>query len=882
VSWRILLEDLNLAWTQHRAGQPVVLPEPGTSFARWAGLLADHARHPEVVEQADAWRQIAAASAPLPAVDPVVDTYANAGSLTVDLDPETTRMLLGDVPAAFHAGINDILLIAFAVALAEFLGTGDAPIGIDVEGHGRHEELAADIDLSHTVGWFTTKYPVALRVDRLDWTQVLFGDTALGAAVKAAKEQLRAMPDGLTYGVLRYLNSDVDLGGADPLIGFNYLGRLGAGDHGTGEGWEFLPDPAVTGVAAKIPMPLMHTLELNAGTIDTDAGPRLRAGWTWALSALDHQQLSRLSELWFDALTGLCAHVRNGGGGLTPSDVEPARLDQRQIDELCRDHAVADILPLTPLQQGLLFHAGLAYASGDDAYAVQLDVTLSGPLDEDRLRQAWETAVIRHPNLAARFVTHSGEPVQIIPARPELPWQHLDLTGNGSDADVRVARLCAADRAAVCDLAEQSPIRAVLIRTGADEHRFILTVHHIVLDGWSLPVLLGEVFAQYYGQRLPGTAPFRRFIGWLAGRDVDAARAVWREVLAGVDGPTQVAPPAQRLGSPLRRVAVVEVSKGTTAAVTELARRRQTTVSTVLQAAWGQLLMELTGRRDVTFGAVVSGRPADLPGVESMVGLLINTVPMRATATAETTAADLLDQVQRVRNRTADHEHLGLAEIHRLTGQKSLFDTVFVYENYPADTSRLAGADGLTVTNLVSRDRYHYPLAIQAVPGDRLALHVQYRADVFDPAEIDAVIDRYQHLLATMAAEPDRPLSFAHPLGGPDSVPAHGDGGIDSRGHHASGNGHRGAGAVTHPNEAVAEILSGIYREVLGVEEVGSDESFFDLGGDSLAALRAIGAINAAFGSRLGVAVLLEAPTVRDLSRVLAGRGAGESATTSV
>ena len=173
----------------------------------------------------DRWRR----SRPrCPRLQPELDTYASAGHLSVSLDAETTRLLLGEVPAAFHAGVQDILLIAFGLAWTEFLGTGDAPIGIDVEGHGRDEDLAADVDLSRTVGWFTTKYPVALTVGGLRWAQVVAGDAALGPVIKDAKEQLRALPDGLTYGLLRYLNPDVDLAGSDPTIGFNYLGRLGA------------------------------------------------------------------------------------------------------------------------------------------------------------------------------------------------------------------------------------------------------------------------------------------------------------------------------------------------------------------------------------------------------------------------------------------------------------------------------------------------------------------------------------------------------------------------------------------------------------------------------------------------------------------------------
>ena len=289
VSWRMLLEDLNIAWAQHHSGQPVALPAAGTSFARWASLLAEYAHTPAVVEQAEAWKQVAAVPAALPAVRPEVDTYASAGQLSVSLDTETTRMLLGEVPAAFHAGIHEILLIAFGLAWAEFLGTGGAPIGIDVEGHGRAEELAADVDLSRTVGWFTTKYPVSLTVGGLDWAQVIAGEAALGAVLKDAKEQLRALPDPLTYGLLRYLNTEVDLTESDPPIGFNYLGRLGgAGADAFGDVWRISQEGlSLTAAATAVPMPLAHTVALNAGTVDTDTGPHLHATWTWAPSAAD-------------------------------------------------------------------------------------------------------------------------------------------------------------------------------------------------------------------------------------------------------------------------------------------------------------------------------------------------------------------------------------------------------------------------------------------------------------------------------------------------------------------------------------------------------------------------------------------------------------------
>ncbi|WP_308214610.1 non-ribosomal peptide synthetase [[Mycobacterium] manitobense] len=779
VSWGILLQDINIAWVQHHGGQPVALPGGGTSFARWSSLLAEHAHAPEVAALGEEWRQVAATPAALPAPRPERDTYAGAGQMSASLGADTTRLLLGEVPAAFHAGIQDILLIAFGLAWTEFLGHGAMPVGIDVEGHGRHEELAADVDLSRTVGWFTAKYPVTLDVGGLSWAQVTAGDAALGAVIKAAKEQLRALPDPLTYGLLRYLNPDVDLPESDPSIGFNYFGRLGGSPHAAGvdELWRISQDGvSMTAAATAVPMPLAHTVALNAGTIDTDAGPHLHANWTWARSALDHDQVSRLSRLWFDALAGICAHVRGGGGGLTPSDIIPARLDQHEIDELDQRHDIADVLPLTPLQQGLLYLASTMRDGGDDVYAVQLAFTVTGPLGPHGLRDAVHTVVKRHPHLAARFCAQFDEPVQVIPADPAPGWRYVELDVDG--VDEQIERVCAEERAAVCDLADGPAFRVALIRIAQDRHRLVLTNHHIVMDGWSLPILLGEIFAGYYGQRLPAAVPYRRYVAWLATRDRAAAEAAWRAVLAGFQTPTLVGP-AQRSGPNTKGVAAFRVPEATTRALGELARSHHTTVNTVLQAAWAQLLVWLTGQQDVAFGTAVSGR-TEVAGAEAMVGLLINTVPVRATITAATTTAELLDQLQRAYNDTLDHQHLALNEIHRITGHDQLFDTLFVYENYPIDTAAMSGDHELAVTDLAIGEYNHYPLTVQATPGPELGLRVEFDADAFDAAGIEALVTRLQRVLEAMTADPARRVSAIDVLDASEHVR------LDEIGHRAA------------------------------------------------------------------------------------------------
>ena len=193
--------------------------------------------------------------------------------------------------------------------------------------------------------------------------------------------------------------------------------------------------------------------------------------------------------------------------------------------------------------------------------------------------------------------------------------------------------------------------------------------------------------------------------------------------------------------------------------LSELARSRHTTVSTVLQAAFAQVLMWLTGQHDVAFGTTVSGRPAEVPGADSMVGLFINTVPVRANITAATTTTDLLDQLHSAHNHTLEHQHLALSEIHRVAGQDQLFDTFFVYENYPLDTAALSGTDGLAVTEFTHREYNHYPLAVQALPGSELGLRVEFDTDVFDAADIETLIERFERVLVAMTADPERRLS---------------------------------------------------------------------------------------------------------------------------
>nr|AEG64698.1 LpmD [Streptomyces viridochromogenes] len=424
-----------------------------------------------------------------------------------------------------------------------------------------------------------------------------------------------------------------------------------------------------------------------------------------------------------------------------------------------------DILPLAPLQEGMLFHS--AYDdSGPDVYLVQDAIDLEGPLDTDALQAACRTLLRRHDNLRAAFRYQGVQrPVQLIPHEVQLPWEELDLTGlPEAERIVAADRALEEDRLRRFDLGKPPLMRFTLMRLGEGRHRFVLTTHHILLDGWSWPLMVRELLALYATRgddsSLPRVPPFRDYLRWLAAQDKEAALGAWRDSLAGLDGPTLVAP---RAGRP-KRVPVrlhTELDQETYDRLAALTRERALTLNSLVQGAWAVVLGGLTGRDDVVFGATVSGRPPEIPGVETMVGLFINTLPVRVRLNPGEPLLDTVARVQQEQTRLQPHQQVSLAEVGRLTGAGELFDTTMVFENYPldvgADSAGPDGFGGLKVTGSRNRDAAHYPLALVAVGRGGLRFRLDHQPDVIPEADARALLDRLVRLLRSVAADPARP-----------------------------------------------------------------------------------------------------------------------------
>ncbi|HEX3994309.1 MAG TPA: amino acid adenylation domain-containing protein, partial [Acetobacteraceae bacterium] len=452
-------------------------------------------------------------------------------------------------------------------------------------------------------------------------------------------------------------------------------------------------------------------------------------------------------------------------GGRSPSDLPLIKLPQADIERLERRYAqLEDILPLAPLQEGFLFHA-LYDAQAADAYTGQLVLDLEGPLEAEILAKAVAALLQRHASLRAGFTHENLErPAQIILAAVKPPWRSIDLSSlEPAEADARANDIAAQDRTTRFDMASPPLLRFTLMRLPADRHRLVVTNHHILMDGWSLPIFVRELLTIYARKGnadvLPPVAPYRNYLAWIATQDRAAAISAWQEALAGLEEATRLVPfdPGRAPVAPDH--VTLEFSETQTTALTQQARAQGLTINTYIQAAWGILLGRLTGRNDVVFGVTVAGRPPELSGIENMVGLFINTLPLRLKLPPAQPLCALLAELQDKQSALMAHYHVGLAEIQTAAGLGDLFDTLVVFENYPVEHAKpVTAVSGLRLADVTGYGATHYPLSLLVLPGERLQFRLRYRSDLFDRGTIDAMGTRLIRLLDMAMAGPERPI----------------------------------------------------------------------------------------------------------------------------
>jgi len=774
VSWRILLGDLETGYRQIQRGSDVEFADRSDAYLTWSETLGQFAKSDDLKDDMGFWQEAeatAVADIPLDLDRTGVENfYSQTETVTVSLSEEHTRALLSQPQRVYRAEADATLLAALGRALRHWHGREATRVLI--EGHGR-ELIGEGQDLTRTVGWFTSIYPFVLRSAGVDHRQ----------AIRETKESLRRLPRrGVSYGISRYLsNAPPAPSSNQPTLVFNYLGVFDSPSVG-----ETLDEP-VFSFAEESHGPMFGPRFQRQADLEVTG---LVSGQRLGLSVIFHPSLHHRAtvasflENFRQELVDLLEHCRAAGRvEKTPTDFTGCTLSLPDYDALLattrwRPNDVEDVYPLSPMQAGLLYQSALD--QGSTAYFLQMSFTLSGTLDVDRFRAAWEEVIKRHAVLRTAFVHDDPEPLQVVLKHRPAEFLIEDISSPPArEQDLRIRDFCAQDMERGFDLQNGPLVRFAVFRLAPMRHQVIWSYHHILIDGWSLGNLYDE-FSRLYEEgvhgtaaRLPPARPYSRYIEWLQSFQASEARAFWHERLAGVEQVTSI--PLLPGARPEKEYRMGEITfrlnGDQSRAMSDLAQSSTVTISTLMQTVWAVVLCRYQDTTDILFGSIVSGRPADLEHVEEMVGLFINAIPVRIQLDEEQPFVDLVKKVQEQAVEAEPYHYYPLPEILTLTPlQQGLFEHLFVFENYPTDqvVSRNGlGSDmELNVENLRSHDETHYPFNLIVVPGDPFELRLTFNVHLYPEEQIRQVQD---HLLATLTQVIEKPTT---PVGEIQILPA--------------------------------------------------------------------------------------------------------------
>lgn len=754
VSWRILLEDLEVLLTALKQNAIPVLRHKTSSYRQWHEALVHYSNSERLQAQKPYWNKVVQAYTPLP----IDYHYAQALTATdidkysVHLSATQTQRLLQEVPKVYHTEINDILLAALAKTLSEWSGQDKIVIGL--EGHGR-EEIANGIDLSRTVGWFTSLYPVLLDKAK--------EDQSYSNWIKSIKEQLRQIPDkGIGYGVLKYINQEECLQKDLPWdIVFNYLGQLENAFSQT----EWIVS-AGESLIEDMDQDNIVNDKLAVNSIIKEG--RLVLDWSYSTKHYNSVTIQQLSHSYLSNLESLiehCLNLNKSGSIYTPSDYGlGAVISYQELDEFFytsingqpRRNLLSGLYRLTALQEGMLFHS--LYDKKSESYITQLRYELNN-VQLETFVNSWQCLLKQHSILRSSF--HNDDfklPVQCVHHEVSLPIEQIDcrdLKPWQQQQDIQA--YAEADRQRNFDFTSAPLMRLTLFRLGEYRYHMLWTAHHILMDGWSASVLLQELITTY--ESLMRGEPiiilednYQDYIRYVDNKDAWQQQLYWKQYMQPIEQSSLlpfISLTAERnKGLGLYKSTRLSLDANFTSNLVTYSQKHHLTINTIMQAVWCYLLHRYTGQATVVYGVTVSGRPEDLPVAESRVGLYINTLPLRATIKADQLISEWLQALQQEQIENREYQYSSLAQIQQWAGiPGDLFDSLLVYDNYPVNKQKPAQPWTLQIDSVQVVEHTNYPLTITISAAETIDICFAYNSTLLHTNHIELIKGHFEKVL---------------------------------------------------------------------------------------------------------------------------------------
>lgn len=765
VSWRILLSDIENAWEQLSKSEKIALPEKTSSLQQWGAALHEYANSEQLHREKAYWcKQLSRKIDNIFECQPTtsIDSY-EIHTISFKVDKENTSKLLGECNKTYRTRIDELLLAALFHAHCVF--HGKPSLRVDIESHGREAQFTG-LDVSETVGWFTAIYPLIIHQDEV---------SDIGSIVKVIKEINRAVPNkGIGYGVLKNILEDVDIHHYERSnsrgILFNYLGQL---DNALNNGHAFYQAGELIGLSNNPKNPPIFPLELNCMVIDG----QLIINLSSTSEQSEIFKILEFSKSFENSIYGCIQHCLNSQGSYTSSDFPLIRVDQSVINaviekqEQKNNARVMDMYPLSSTQEEILFQ-GL-FSPSSKAYFEQMHFIFKESFKEEVWKEAWQYIFSRHEILRTAFDHQNfGQPVQIVFDKVVLPWIKKDLRNSTQEQQRHLIEVDLATQREQGFAFTSAPlVQLHLYQLGDNSYEFVWNFHHILLDGWSMALIIGDVLKVYGAlinntqPHLTLTRPYRDYIEWSQSIDHQQSRSFWLVYLAGASVPLKLKIDSKyQLAKNIKKddsICIARLEKYfSTAAVNninKLIREYNVTLNAFFHSALALLLQYYSGSDDIIFGETVSGRPGELDNIESMVGLFIHTIPVRYKLNTNTSISSWLEAICASNSEREQHSYLSLAEINGTTALRDqpLFECLLNIENYPVEELVLQEIGIIEKSDIHHFAENSFPFTLVIIPGRKIKTYVSFDKDRYSENDIVQFLDNFHFIVDQILLTPD-------------------------------------------------------------------------------------------------------------------------------
>lgn len=748
VSWRILLDRFANIYSELIAGNEIKSTHKSATLQSCSELLKEKSNEKDILSDATFWLNKENTCSESIKVDFNGENLEHsADTVVMSLDEKNTSYLLHNIHKIKHTTVNDILLAALGKSITAY---NDTDVLVDVEGHGR-EIISAEIDMSNTMGWFTSIYPIKLSHEFSKMDSVTLLETTKGVIRKLPKQ-------GASYALLKYLSDDKEirkqfkrLSRAE--ICFNYFGQV---DNTFEKDSNFAP-------VDDVPLPNYGGNNLRTYKIEVDCvvmKHSLVAKWKYSTNNFKKETIERLARAFIKNIEDLlksCEKI-----SWIVEDFENINISDDRFKELTTNYGdIADIYGVSPVQESMIFHT--AY-SPDSSVAVEQTVfRVQGNLNIEAFEKAWNTILNRHESLKATYHWRNLEhPIQVIHNNLTLPFEVINMEEKDDYKKIR-EELLAEDREKGFDLEVPPLMRVIVLKVSNDVYDIIWTYHHLQMDGWCIRIImqeLDEYYSKYANNEkvvISSEVPFKDYITWLNKKDQKETEKFWKETLKGMNKPTLLSSVVEVKGEKKNEkpydVVEFAVNSELNEEISRFTKEKRITLSTLMQGAWALVMQRYINENDLIFGVTSSGRPTDLPGSDDIIGCFMNTIPLRVSANYDMNIDEYLKNIQEKYLRQLQYDYSSLStirkmsEIPRESALYDLYDCMVIVENYPFEEAVNKGFGGMQGKCLNVEEQLDYPCTLYCNVHGEFNFKLLFDTNFFERKLCENILEHFVFIL---------------------------------------------------------------------------------------------------------------------------------------